>query len=51
MTEVELKPSEVCPYCGQRRRKPKTMTEKAVKANQINGKTKGGRPKKAEKEK
>lgn len=43
----ELKPGEVCPYCGQKKRGgwKKIMTEKQIKANQKNG-LKGGRPKK-----
>jgi predicted homoserine dehydrogenase-like protein len=42
--KIELKPGETCPYCGQTKRKKKTMTEKQIEANQKNGK-KGGYPK------
>ena len=43
----ELKPGEICPYCGQKKRGgwKKSMTEKQIIANQKNGKEKGGRPK------
>ncbi len=47
--KIDLKPGEACPYCGQRRRKKKSMTEKQILANRKNGKEKGGRPKKNDK--
>lgn len=42
----ELKPGEVCPYCGQKKRGgwKKTMTTKQIIANRKNGQEKGGRP-------
>lgn len=42
----ELKPGEVCPYCGQKKRGgwKKTMTPKQIIANRKNGQEKGGRP-------
>nr|DAK84018.1 MAG TPA: restriction alleviation protein [Caudoviricetes sp.] len=45
MEKIALKPGETCPFCGQTKRRKKTMTEKQIKANQKNG-LKGGRPKK-----
>lgn len=34
--KIILEPGERCPYCGQRKRKKKTMTEKATAANRQN---------------
>lgn len=48
--KIDLKPGEVCPYCGQRRRRKKSMTDKQITANKENlakRKSKGGRPKKS----
>ena len=52
MEKIDLKPGETCPYCGQTKRKKKTMTTKQMEANQANlkkRKSKGGRPPKKDK--
>lgn len=34
MKKMELQPGETCPYCGQTKRRKKTMIEKQIEANQ-----------------
>lgn len=44
--KIDLKPGEVCPYCGQKKRKVTKTWKNSASAE--NGK-KGGRPKKNDK--
>lgn len=45
MEKRELKPGEICPFCGQMKRGKYQRSERAAEASRENGK-KGGRPKK-----
>ena len=42
--KIELKPGEVCPYCGQKKRGGYNRKPEAAQASRENGKKFGGRP-------